>query len=536
MIPLRKSIGYPQDFRTPGIDEVAEHYAHRHFGSAKVDKITENLHRSTISKNLLLEDLMEYDRKYATRLRDDLVYDMALESVRREMTPDQPLIPLTLGGVEKHPDLPKNRSPGLPWKLKGYKTKGDCLADPKAIATWHAKWDNIGRARGEQNLPDTALFLRAQIARQGQEKIRSVWGYPIDVIIEEGRTFYPYIDWVRGSDTPIAYHIEIATGGMQYINDMLHTFPKSKYVVADWSRFDKTIPPWLIRDAFSIIFNSFDFTKVRDSEGKIWPVNEAQSIRRAKRVMSYFINTPIRVNDGRRFKKTGGVPSGSMFTNIIDSIVNMIVTRYTYYHVTGAFPQAEVYLGDDSVTVVDGIVNLDDMASVALDSFGMVLNAKKSYVTTNTHNVHFIGYYNRDGKPFKPQDFAIASFIYPERNVDEDNVLRVARAVGQMWSTMDGAQAATWHGLIEDLMLRDGITHSDVTDKIRTSSAQFKYLRLLGIKTDEMTIPPISDGFVWAVEALAVAKRQYKRKKPPDYLDLLRTSDDEDIDCSVLYV
>lgn len=326
MISLERGEGYPQDFRNPQIDEIAEHYATRHFGAAKVEAITETLHRSRISKQALEDDLLKYDRVYLPRVQDP-VYELALESVRREMTPETPLIPLTLGGVEHHPDLTKNRSPGLPWKLQGYRTKAEVLAKPENVATWHRKWDNIGRARGNVHLPDSALFLRAQIARQGKEKIRAVWGFPLEVIIEEGRTFFPYLQWLKRERTPIAYGVEVATGGMKYVNDMLSDFPAARYIISDWSEFDKSVPAWLIKDAFSIVMNSFDFKHVEDSTGLVWPVNETQSIRRAKRVIRYFVNTPIRLNDGRRFMKTGGVPSGSMFTNIIDSLVNMIVMR-----------------------------------------------------------------------------------------------------------------------------------------------------------------------------------------------------------------
>lgn len=531
MIRLPKAEGFPQDLRNARVDEIAEHYALKHFGSFRVDSVARKLHRSQISKEAMLTDLKEYDRVYAGRLIDDTVYEMAFESVRRELTPDKLLTPLTLGAVEQHPELPKNRSPGLPWKQQGYKTKRDCLEDPAAVAVWHRKWDNIGRGRGNTSLPDAALFLRAQIARQGVDKIRAVWGFPIDVIIEEGRTFYPYMEWLREQDSPIAYHVEVATGGMQYVNSMLKSYPDAKYIVSDWSKFDKTVPAWLIMDAFSLIFNSFDMSHVQDSEGLYWPVNSKQSTNRCRKVMRYFINTPIRMCDGTRWRKTGGVPSGSMFTNLIDSIVNLIVIRYMTYQTTGRFPDAEIVLGDDAVFLVSDIANIDDMAEVAKESFGMDLNAHKSYVTTNSHNVHFIGYYNRDGKPFKPQDFAVASFIFPERTVDpDDHALRIARAVGQMWSTMDGAQAAVWWYLIKDMMIAFSLTVGDIETRIKENSHQFKYLKILGVDPLKMTIPDMSQDFVWRVEAAAVARRQFVKKKSFDYQELVDSIQPPEID------
>lgn len=174
---------------------------------------------------------------------------------------------------------------------------------------WRTKWNRIGKGKKE-TLSDVCLFFRAQIATLDKNKIRSVWGFPIDVIIEEG-------------------------------------------------------------------------------------------LRRFRRVVKYFINTPIRAHTGQRWKKSGGVPSGSMYTNILDSIINCITTRYIIYDTTGKLPDAEMYLGDDGVLAIDAPVNMNDMAEVGQRKFGMEINVKKSSVTTSTKNIHFQGYFNLDGRPFK---------------------------------------------------------------------------------------------------------------------------------------
>nr|APG78227.1 RdRp [Hubei partiti-like virus 10] len=524
MIRLPKLEGFPQDLRNPGTDEIALSYANNWFGCKRVSRVLDNIHRSQISLEALRNDLLEYDIAYAHPIRDDDVYQLALNSVRRQFVPEEKLIPLTLGGAEAHPDIPKDRSPGLPWKLKGYKTKGDCIADPIARKTWHTKWDNIGRGRKE-TLPDAALFLRAQMAKIGENKIRAVWGFPIDVIIEEARMFYPYIEWIkRTANLPVAYQVEMATGGMAYVNQMIDSFPMGNYVVQDWRKFDKRVPPWLIRDVFSIILDSFDLGHVLDQEGKIWPVRPERTSKRFSKVVSYFINTPVRLSSGERFRKNGGVPSGSMWTNIIDTLVNLVITRYVYFQCTGAFPDAELYLGDDSFVISNGVVNLDDMAALAEKAFGMIINTSKSYVTRTPHNVHFLGYYNRRGMPFKAQDFLIASFILPERNVD-DNMMRVTRAVGQMWSTLDGAQAATWHDLVSDMMNDFGYSSEDVLSHIRSKPGFYKYLRILGINIREITIPEMSQcgkhgRFLWQIEAPTTCKRRFQRVEW-DYSSLL---------------
>jgi hypothetical protein len=319
-----------------------------------------------------------------------------------------------------------------------------------------------------------------------------LWGYPIDVMIEEGRYFYPYLKWMKeeAEGLPIAYQVEMATGGMEYINQMVQKHKHCKFICGDWSKFDKSIPFWLIRLAFDVIRRSFDFSKVRGKDGVVRSCTEKETELRFRRMVRYFIYTPVRMSTGERFRKTGGVPSGSMFTNIIDSIANMIVMRYCIYQTSGNFPSGEIYLGDDSVCAVSGIVNLTDIANLAMEKFGMKLNEKKSYVTTKAFNVHFLGYFNKYGRPHKAQDFLIASFVYPERVV-KTNEVRVSRALGQMWSTMDCAAAYPWYRIVEHMLIDFGISRNQLHDYIQSHPGQFKYLRILGITAEMIRLPKL---------------------------------------------
>jgi len=89
-------------------------------------------------------------------------------------------------------------------------------------------------------------------------------------------------------------------------------------VTLDWSSFDSTIPVWLIHEAFDVIWSTYTFPS-ESIRKKFEPV--------FKYIKNYFIHTPIMLSDGVVWQKSHGIPSGSSFTQLVGSIVNILVTR-----------------------------------------------------------------------------------------------------------------------------------------------------------------------------------------------------------------
>lgn len=488
--PLPPDKGFAFNFTPARQDKLARDAAESVFGPQVVSDLMGKYHRSTLSYDLLRADLLDYDRVHKPSIRSDPVYQLAFTSVLEDIKSEKKLIPYTTGAVPLLPDFPRQKSAGLPYKLMGIRSKQD-VVDQIGLNDNRKLWHEISFGRRHQ-LPDVCLYARSQLTVQPKQKIRATWGYPFDVYIEEARFFYPILDYVSSSECklPIAYGFEMALGAMEEIHAKALKL-NCKYLMTDWSLFDKTIPPWLIRDAFAIIASLIDFGKVLDSEGKTWNVRSVRSEKRWKKLVDYFVETPVRTAKGERFLVTGGVPSGSCFTNLVDTIVNTIVSRYIHYQTTGEFPISEMYLGDDAVIFTNGTIDLDLMASLAEDRFGMILSRDKSFVTTRISNIHFLGYYNYYGFPFKQQDSLIASFIAPERT-RKTALEAAAAALGQLYSGFDPINGRFWMKILDFIQKKYPFDPDEVLQEIRENEGRHKYLRLIGLRAQDVSWPKYS--------------------------------------------
>lgn len=462
------------------------------FDKTKISETRTKYHRAHLDIETLRNDLLEFKVQKKGRKHNDSYY-MVLESVRQDLKTREKLIPLTTGAVAKLPDFPGSKSPGLPEKLEGYKTKAEAIADPAVLDRIRKIWYRI-EAGQNLELPDVACYARAQICDRDKDKIRATYGYPLTVYMQEAAYFYPVLEHLKQIEaTPIAYGLEIGNGGMDYFQTVLRDHPGAVKLMGDWSRFDKTIPPWLIRDAFGIVKEMIDFAQVEDSEGKKWPVRPYRSNRRWRKMVHYFINTPVRLSDGQRFLKIGGVPSGSCWTNVIDSIINMIVMRYLIYNITGSLPLYDCYLGDDSFILIRKPINLETFAELAQEEFSMIFNFNKSYQTTRDINVFMLGYFNLHGRPFKNIDTIIASTIYPERPV-KHKLETIARLIGQAYSCFDAVHSSKFFQAADILRKEERLDASFVEQYIHANPHMFKYLQTIGVKPTEIKFSHFEPG------------------------------------------
>jgi hypothetical protein len=180
--------------------------------------------------------------------------------------------------------------------------------------------------------------------------------------------------------------------------------------------------------AFSVLEDNIDFTEYSDgsSADSFHTYNEWSWIQKT------FKHCVIRLPNGERYRKHTGVPSGSFFTNMIDTIINAIACHFIML-VCAARINYEKYLGDDSFLVCDRQVELAEAAEAA-KRLGLNLNIEKSCVSPKLSDHSFLGFgFTSEGLPTKPRSFWLSALQHPERE-DRDVDDYKSRALGLLYA------------------------------------------------------------------------------------------------------
>lgn len=335
--------------------------------------------------------------------------------------------PIHLNDIFYMPFEFRRSSPGIPWQPM-FSTHGEVMDDQASRNSIRWFWHNI--KKGEKvSLPDTKVLYRAHIAESsGKPKIRAVYGYPITVTLVEAQFAVPLISGFKRYETPLSYHFDMMrfAGGANRLRQQISGY--KHYLCLDFKSFDKTISADMIEMAFRILEQNIDWRAYQDHG-----VPDAFRLYRVwQTLIDYFINTNVRLCDGKRYQKDAGVPSGSFFTQMIDSIVNYFLLTYAYLKLVKRAPKYLCVFGDDSVIADNEFVHLCDIAKVMFD-LGMVINLSKSIQTSNVDEVEYLGFSIRGGFPHRDHTKWLESLYYPEKpDVEWDDL--ASRALGLFYA------------------------------------------------------------------------------------------------------
>jgi len=169
----------------------------------------------------------------------------------------------------------------------------------------------------------------------------------------------------------------------------------------DYSSFDQTISSWLIEDAFSVVKHAFG--TLSEEEDKLFNL-----------IVHDFIHKRFIVNEGI-VESHRGVPSGSMFTQIIDSIVNIIVVR-TFYNSVGKEAKM-IVMGDDNAIFTNCDIPLSELASYVGKNFGLSVKVddKSNEGRTKIDDIKFLSRYWKDAGQWRHPHQLLSRLAFPER-------------------------------------------------------------------------------------------------------------------------
>lgn len=260
----------------------------------------------------------------------------------------------------------------------------------------------LQQMRGEKAPEPCIAFKRTQF----NDKTRLVWGYPYAMTAIEGLFARPLIEKFKTGITPMAFGMPTGVLGAKL---RVSSYHKRFAYSTDVSSFDASIPRALIDKAFKILSTWFDLTQIEPTSGvrldDIW-----------YRMVKYFITTPIVMPDGNcYFGKRHGVPSGSYFTQMIDSVVNVILVG-AIGHKFNLFINKDdiLVLGDDVLFWSNRFVPLHKIATFATKLFSMKFNASKSAVFRYDETLHYLGRDWTNGVPSLSEDEILIRMSQPE--------------------------------------------------------------------------------------------------------------------------
>jgi hypothetical protein len=181
-----------------------------------------------------------------------------------------------------------------------------------------------------------------------------------------------------------------------------------KWYSVDYSHYDQSIPSWLIRDAFELLFACFN---TDDQRNWRWLFDI---------VVNDFIHKDFISQGGKVVHSDSGVPSGSMFTSMIDTVCNAIMI-HTYVNSLQEKSEDKlryecIICGDDNLICTNFDIDLDHMSSYLLHNFGITMDPNKTVKSEKFQQApEFLSRIWHSNGAYRPPRVLLAKVCYPER-------------------------------------------------------------------------------------------------------------------------
>jgi hypothetical protein len=285
----------------------------------------------------------------------------------------------------------KKRSSKIVYELLRHRAKG----------TLNEFYDSLP----QDSHPDIA-FTRTQLAELPDMKVRNVFGECFHYVILEGLFAAPLIAAFMVWNTFYYIGHDPVLGVPHLINSL----PDEDvvYMTTDWSGFDASVQLYEIDLAFRLLKSILIFPDVATELAfeYVW------RLFRARKIIG---------PDGFIYLRVGGIPSGSYFTHLIDSIINWIRIRFLLKLNRINHSSIKTH-GDDALTVITS--NFDETYQLQFDAlrFGWRINTNHSAVVDDKTKIEFLGRSAKLGTNTRDVNRALRLMLYPEYPVYDPQI------------------------------------------------------------------------------------------------------------------
>lgn len=275
---------------------------------------------------------------------------------------------------------------------------------------------------------DPYVFGRRVQHGNAEPKTRLVWMAPLATTIVGSRYSKRVMEALRRT-RPFVW----GTHGIERGAILSELESRYRYVYSlDFSKFDSTVPARMIDDAFRVARTHLDLD---EKEQAVWT-----------KYVNDFIHSRIIAPDGHVYQVHKGIPSGSAFTSVIGSLVNLILVSYMWHSITGhELPHDRVLvMGDDVIIGSNSYVTKSQLESAASD-LGFVLSVEKTDIVDTSklsqnwrEHTHFVGYHWMHGQPHREEFKIVRSMVYPERHRKRAPHEWIVRMLGYAMTSREG--------------------------------------------------------------------------------------------------
>jgi hypothetical protein len=236
---------------------------------------------------------------------------------------------------------------------------------------------------------------KGQRTNTWKSKKRAVFMVDVYQIIAESKFGYPLNQFLKSYDyTAIGKDDPWITGWCNRQREFGGSF-----ISLDYSKYDSTIPSWLIHSAFDVIRSAF-----LEYDSELLSCIEED-----------FINKNVVTADGV-LHFTKGNPSGSRLTAIINGICNEIITEtwLSKFNLMGMYN----IMGDDNLIYlrsqsIDALVPL--ISQYIMHNFGIKVNVEKSNSGRWYQDPEYLSRFWSNSGPYRSSGEVISLIAYPER-------------------------------------------------------------------------------------------------------------------------